>query len=170
MAEKTNYRDRMPEVRRVKDPKDILRILESAELAWENAGYLADVVAAAPAHSDAAIRRVGWFLDAVAGEDGLEPLEPLAVGTATHPSPLSPHDGRTSDVSNRLARGRNAVGRVFTSLVTLTSETRNHVPLLYLGLGVVGQASLFASRCTNSRRARSHATNVRDEHALDLFA
>ena len=30
MAEKTNYRDRMPEVRRVKDPKDIRRILESA--------------------------------------------------------------------------------------------------------------------------------------------
>ena len=30
MAEKTNYRDRMPEMRRVKDPKDIRRILESA--------------------------------------------------------------------------------------------------------------------------------------------
>ena len=31
MAEKTNYRDRMPEVRRVKDPKDIRRILESTK-------------------------------------------------------------------------------------------------------------------------------------------
>ena len=31
MAEKTNYRDRMPEMRRVKDPKDIRRILESTK-------------------------------------------------------------------------------------------------------------------------------------------
>ena len=31
MAEKTDYRERMPEVRRVKDPKDIRRILESAK-------------------------------------------------------------------------------------------------------------------------------------------
>lgn len=72
-----------------------------AELAWENAGYLADVVAAAPMHSDAAVRRLGWFLDEVAGEEGLEPLERLAAGTAAHPSLLSPHDGRTSDVSAR---------------------------------------------------------------------
>lgn len=71
------------------------------ELAWENEGYLADVLAAAPTHSDAAIRRVGWILDEVAGEEGLEPLEPFAVGTASHPSLLSPHDGRTSDVSPR---------------------------------------------------------------------
>ena len=72
-----------------------------AELAWENAGYLVDVVAAAPAHSDAAVRRVGWFLDEVAGEDGLEPLESLAIGTAAYPSLLSPHDSRTSVISAR---------------------------------------------------------------------
>ena len=72
-----------------------------AELAWENAGYLADVLTAAPAHSNAAVRRVGWFLDEVAGESGLEPLERLAAGTAANPSLLSPYDGRTSDVSAR---------------------------------------------------------------------
>ncbi len=72
-----------------------------AELAWENAGYLADVLASAPAHSDAAIRRVGWILDEIACEEGLEALEPLATGTAAHPSLLSPHDSRTSNINPR---------------------------------------------------------------------
>ena len=72
-----------------------------AELAWENAGYLADVVIAAPFHSDAAVRRVGWILDEIAGEDGLDALERLTIGTATYPSFLSPYDGRISDVNVR---------------------------------------------------------------------
>ena len=69
-----------------------------AELALENDDYLEDVIASAPLHSDAAIRRVGWVLDRIAGVDGLEALRMIAAGTAKQPSLLYPHAGRTTNI------------------------------------------------------------------------
>lgn len=73
----------------------------AVELARENEGFMGDVLAAAPLHSDSAVRRLGWALEEVAGMGGLDDLERAAAGSAANPSLLSPHNPRTSRVNSR---------------------------------------------------------------------
>lgn len=67
-----------------------------AELAWEGGAFLGDVLAAAPAHSAAAMRRLGWILENVAESDGLEALAEAAGGggSPSYLAPASPREGR----------------------------------------------------------------------------
>lgn len=61
-----------------------------AELSWEDGEFLPDALAAAPAHSAAAVRRLGWILENVAGADGLDGLAGIAAERGGSPSYLSP--------------------------------------------------------------------------------
>lgn len=61
-----------------------------AELSWEGGGFLPDVTAAAPVHSAAAVRRLGWILENVAGAGGLDGLARIAKERGESPSYLSP--------------------------------------------------------------------------------
>lgn len=79
-----------------------------AELASENADYLADILLAAPFHSDSAVRRLGWVLEEVAGVRGLGELKHAAAGKASNPSLLSPHSPRTSNINHRWMINVNA--------------------------------------------------------------
>ena len=71
------------------------------ELARENPEYLDDVLVAAPQHSDSAVRRLGWALDRIGGETGLDKLERAAAGLSSNPSLLSPHSPRTTRVDDK---------------------------------------------------------------------
>lgn len=67
-----------------------------SELAWEGRGFMADVLKAAPAHSVAAVRRLGWILDHIAQSEGLDALANLVVargGASSYLSPAAPRCG-----------------------------------------------------------------------------
>lgn len=68
-----------------------------AELAWENDGFISDILTAVPAHSDSAARRLGWILEHVAEVDGLEVLAQMPAvreGAPSYLSPTAPRGGR----------------------------------------------------------------------------
>lgn len=65
-----------------------------AELSWEGGDFMPDVLAAAPAHSAAAVRRLGWILDRVAGFGDAAPLAEVSAGRGGAPSYLSPYAPR----------------------------------------------------------------------------
>lgn len=66
-----------------------------SELAWEDEGFLPDVLAAVPAHSMTAIRRLGWILENIAGVGRLDDLVAVAVEGGGSPSYLSPTSPKT---------------------------------------------------------------------------
>lgn len=72
-----------------------------AELAWEAEGFLRDVLVAAPAYSAAAVRRLGWILENIAGVDGLEGLERFAASRKKSPSYLSPVSQKVGRLDSR---------------------------------------------------------------------
>lgn len=65
-----------------------------AELAWENEGFLPDVLLGSRAHSAAAARRLGWLLENVAKVGDLDELAAIAVAEGESPSLLSPTSPR----------------------------------------------------------------------------
>lgn len=72
-----------------------------AELSWEGGGFLPDVLAAVPAHSAAAVRRLGWILENVAGAGGLDGLANVAVERGGSPSYLSPTSPKVGTLDSR---------------------------------------------------------------------
>lgn len=62
-----------------------------AEPTWENDGFMGDVLAGTPAHSAAAVRRLGWILEHVAEIDGLDDLARASTEKGASPSYLSPN-------------------------------------------------------------------------------
>lgn len=72
-----------------------------AELSWEDGEFLSDALAAAPAHSAAAVRRLGWILENVAGEGGLDGLAGIAAERGGSPSYLSPASPKAGTLDSR---------------------------------------------------------------------
>ncbi len=72
-----------------------------SELAWEGEGFLSDVLTAAPLHSAAAVRRLGWILENIAGVDGLDDLLDLAKRGGESPSYLSPTSPKVGCLDSR---------------------------------------------------------------------
>lgn len=72
-----------------------------AELAWEGGSYLSDALTSSTAHSAAAIRRLGWILENVAGADGLDALVEAASRDGEAPSYLSPSSQRCGTFNRR---------------------------------------------------------------------
>lgn len=72
-----------------------------AELAWEGGDYVSDVLAAARAHSVAAVRRLGWLLENVAEAEGLDELVSLVAGGEESPSFLSPTSPKVGRLDSR---------------------------------------------------------------------
>lgn len=72
-----------------------------AELAWENDGFMDDVLAAAPAHSAAAARRLRWILEHVAEIGGLDDPARAYMEKSAAPSYLSPNAPRGGSLDMR---------------------------------------------------------------------
>lgn len=72
-----------------------------AELTWGNDGFLGDVLAVAPAHSAAAVRRLGWILEHVAEIDELDDLTGASMEKGTAPSYLPPNAPRGGSLDVR---------------------------------------------------------------------
>ena len=72
-----------------------------AELAWENDDFMGDILTAAPAHSAAAVRRLGWILEHVAEIDGLDDLARASAEKGASPSYLSPNAPRGGSLDVR---------------------------------------------------------------------
>lgn len=71
------------------------------ELAWENEDFLPDVLTASRVHSAAAVRRLGWILENVAGIDGLDELVRLVEAESEFPSLLSPTSLKAGNLDKR---------------------------------------------------------------------
>ena len=71
-----------------------------AELTWENDAFMDDVLAA-PAHSAAAARRLGWILEHIAEIYGLDDLARVSTEKGASPSYLSPNAPRDGSLDVR---------------------------------------------------------------------
>lgn len=70
------------------------------ELAEENPEYLGEVLKDSPLFTDSAVRRLGWILEHVAGEDSLDPLAKYCERGNT-PVLLSPDGARSGSIDRR---------------------------------------------------------------------
>lgn len=72
-----------------------------AELAWENSDFVSDVLVASSAHSAAAVRRLGWILEHVAGINGLDCVKDVCTDRGGAPSYLSPSAKKSGCLDSR---------------------------------------------------------------------
>lgn len=70
------------------------------ELAEQNRGYMEDVLDCASLFSDTAVCRLGWILEYIVGEDGLDELAEYCDSGKT-PSFLSPYDRKKGTLNKR---------------------------------------------------------------------
>lgn len=70
------------------------------ELADENDGFLQDVLKNAPMFPRSAVSRLGWILENVAGQTGLDALSAYCESDKTT-AELSPYDGRKGRINKR---------------------------------------------------------------------